>query len=579
MAFDGITVACLRQELSEALTDGKIAKIAQPETDELLFTIKNNKNNYRLLLSANASLPLAYLTESNKPAPLTAPNFCMLLRKRIGNGRITAITQPGLERILVFHIEHRNELGDMCNWKLIVELMGKHSNIIFCNEENRIIDSIKHVSANMSSVREVLPGREYFIPQTMEKADPLTITEDEFYEKVCTRPMPLAKAVYTTLTGFSPLMGEELCHRASMDGGFSAESVDEIGRMHFYQTFKRLMEEIQGPSSCRIYYDGIAPVEFAPTLLTQYATSECVEFESVSSMLETYFSERSLVTRIRQKSTDLRKIVTTALERAGKKLILQEKQMKDTEKKDKYRIYGELLNTYGYSLEGGEKSMKAINYYNGEEIEIPLDPTLSAGENAKKYFERYNKLKRTADALEEQIAETKEDVAHLESISTSLDISLHEEDLMEIREELAEYGYLKSKGPQGKKRIAKNSAPLHYRSCDGFDIYVGKNNFQNELVSFKLGTGNDWWFHAKGMPGSHVLVKNGGKEMSDEAFEEAGRLAAYYSKGRQAPKVEIDYTQKKNLRKPGGGKPGFVVYYTNYSLMASPDISGIEEIR
>ncbi len=578
MAFDGITVACLRRELSEALTDGKIAKIAQPENDELLFTIKNNKNNYRLLLSANASLPLAYLTEANKPAPLTAPNFCMLLRKRIGNGRITSITQPGLERILVFHIEHRNELGDLCSWKLIVELMGKHSNIIFCNEEDMIIDSIKHVSANMSSVREVLPGRNYFIPQTQSKEDPFIITEDDFYEKVCTRPMPLAKAIYTTLTGFSPLMGEELCHRASLDGGFSAESLDEVSRMHLYQTFTRLMEEMQGPPCCRIYYDGDTPVEFSPVELTQYASSRQVECSSVSSMLETYFAERSLVTRIRQKSTDLRKIVSTALERAGKKLILQEKQMKDTEKKDKYRIYGELLNTYGYSLAGGEKSMKAVNYYNGKEVEIPLDPTLSAGENAKKYFDRYNKLKRTAEALEVQIAETKADVEHLESISTSLDISLHEEDLMEIREELTQYGYLKSKGPQGKKRIAKNSTPLHYRTSDGFDVYVGKNNFQNEMVSFKMGTGNDWWFHAKGMPGSHVLVKNGGQEMSDQAFEEAGRLAAYYSKGRQAPKVEIDYTQKKNLRKPGGGKPGFVVYYTNYSLMAEPDIRGIEEV-
>lgn len=580
MAFDGITVSCLKQELIEALTDGKIAKIAQPENDELLLQIKNNKNSYRLLLSANASLPLAYLTETNKPAPLTAPNFCMLLRKRIGNGRITAITQPGLERILVFHIEHRNEMGDLCNWKLIVELMGKHSNIIFCNSEDKIIDSIKHISANMSSVREVLPGRDYFIPQTQEKADPFTITEEEFYQKVCTRPMPLAKAVYTTLTGFSPLMGEELCHRSCIDGGFSAESLDEVSRMHFYQTFKRFMEELSGPSSCHIYYDETdAPVEFAPVELTQYATSESVELDSVSEMLEQYYAQRSLVTRIRQKSTDLRKIVSTALERAGKKLILQEKQMKDTEKKDKYRIYGELLNTYGYSLQGGEKSMKAVNYYNGEEIEIPLDPTLSAGENAKKYFERYNKLKRTADALEEQIAETKADVEHLESINTSLEISLHEEDLLEIREELTEYGYLKYHGTGNKKRIAKKSAPLHYRSCDGFDIYVGKNNYQNELVSYKLGTGNDWWFHAKDMPGSHVLVKNGGKEMSDQAFEEAGRIAAYYSKGRLAPKVEIDYTLKKNLRKPAGAKPGFVVYYTNYSLMAEPDISDIEEIK
>ena len=211
MAFDGITIANIRKELDQALTGGRITKIAQPEADELLITVKNNRDQHRLLLSASASLPLAYLTEQNKQSPMTAPNFCMLLRKHIGSGKILSVVQPGLERILIFTIEHRNELGDLCCKKLIVEIMGKHSNIIFCTEDDKILDAIKHVSLNMSSVREVLPGRDYFIPRTQEKEDPLEITEERFYQTVFTRPCTTAKAIYTTLTGFSPLMAEELC--------------------------------------------------------------------------------------------------------------------------------------------------------------------------------------------------------------------------------------------------------------------------------------------------------------------------------------------------------------------------------
>ena len=258
-------------------------------------------------------------------------------------------------------------------------------------------------------------------------------------------------------------------------------------------------------------------------------------------------------------------------------LTLQ-KQYKDTDKREKYRIYGELLNTYGYSCQPGDTSLKAVNYYNGEEITIPLDGTLSAGENAKKYFDRYGKLKRTREALEELLVETKEEIDHLESISTALDIALDEADLVQLKEELIEYGYIRRKGPTGKKQKI-TSHPFHYRSSEGFDIYVGKNNFQNEELSFKFASGNDWWFHAKGQPGSHVIVKTNGKELPDSVYEEAAALAAYYSKGRQAPKVEIDYTLKKNLRKPNGSKPGFVVYYTNYSMMAEPNIRNLQEIQ
>lgn len=579
MAFDGITIANIVTELNQTITGGKINKIAQPENDELIITIKNQRKQYRLFLSASASLPLIYLTETNKPSPLTAPNFCMLLRKHIGSGKIIAIEQPGMERIIRFTIEHLNELGDLCTKYLIVEIMGKHSNIIFCNEEDQIIDSIKHVSAHMSSVREVLPGRPYFIPETQSKLNPFVLTEEIFQEKIFPRPVNVAKAIYTSITGISPLMAEEVCYRAGIDGGIPTDGLEDVERVHLAHTFLRMVDDIRdGHFEPNIIYKGKEPVEFACFPLSQYQDYRAVSYPSIFPVLETYYAEKNIVTKMRQKTVDLRKIVQNALERNVKKYQLQQKQLKDTEKKEKYRVWGELLNTYGYEVEPGAKSMEALNYYTNEMIQIPLDETMTPQENAKKYFDKYSKLKRTKEALDTLLQETGDEIKHLESIAASLDIASSEEDLVQIKEEMMEYGYVKRKNTGGKK-VKVTSRPYHYISSDGYDIYVGKNNFQNDELSFKFASGNDWWFHAKGQPGSHVIVKSKNEELPDRTFEEAGKLAAYYSNGRQAPKVEIDYTQKKNLRKPTGGKPGFVVYYTNYSLLIEPDITGLQQIQ
>ena len=576
MAFDGITIAAMVQELHKNLDNGRFNKIAQPEADALMITGKGANGQCRLFISASPSLPLIYFTGKNKPSPLTAPNFCMLLRKHLGSARIGNIVQPGLERVVEFELEHLNELGDPCKKYLIVELMGKYSNIIFCDENRMILDSIRHVSSHMSSVREVLPGRDYFLPQTQEKQDPLTITEEAFKESVCKKPCNIAKAIYTTLTGISPLIAEEICYRASIDGSDSAQSLDENEATHLYYTFHRLIEQVQEEDfTPSIIYRDDEPVEYAVLPLTQYGPEyHCQTFESVSEMLETYYASKEILTRIRQKSSDLRRIVQTALERNRKKLVLQQKQMKDTAKKEKYKVYGELINTYGYGLEDGCKSFKALNYYTNEEVTIPLDPTMTPGENAKKYFDRYAKLKRTYEALTDLIEDTQLEIDHLDSIATALDIAETEADLQQIKEEMMESGYIKHK--YSKKKTQGKSRPYHYRSTDGFDIYVGKNNFQNDELTFKFAEGNDWWFHAKGMPGSHVLVKTKTGEMPDRTFEEAGRLAAFYSKGRGNEKVEIDYLQKKNVKKPNKAKPGFVVYYTNYSLTIQPDITGLE---
>lgn len=578
MAFDGITVAAVTRELSAALTGGRITKIAQPEADELLLTIKTPAGANRLYISASASLPLIYLTDENKPSPMTAPNFCMLLRKHIGNGRITNVSQPGLERIIHLDIEHLDELGDLCQKKLIVEIMGKHSNIIFCDEKEMIIDSIKHVNAQMSSVREVLPGRPYFIPDTMEKKDPLGISLEDFREVLLHKPAKLGKAIYTSFTGISPVVAEEICALAGVDSQVTAPDLTDDSLTHLYRQFSYYMEPIRsGDYRPVIYYDGKNPKEFSAVLLSHYARYNTKEFDSISQVLKTYYADKNTLTRIRQKSTDLRHVVQTALERNRKKYDLQSRQLKDTENRDKYKVYGELINIYGYGLPSGSKELTALNYYTDTTITIPLDPVLTPQENAQKYFSRYNKQKRTFEALTKLIEETSEDIRYLESISNALDIAMNEADLAQIKEELVQSGYIRRKA--AKKKIKLNSRPMHYISADGYHMYVGKNNLQNDELTFSFATGNDWWFHAKDAPGSHVIVKTNGDELPDRTFEEAGRLAAYYSKNRGSDKVEIDYVEKKHVKKPNGAKPGFVVYYTNYSLVIDSDISKIKSVQ
>lgn len=576
MAFDGITISALVAEFNDKLLNGRLYKIAQTESDELLLTIKNGKNQYRLLISANASLPLIYLTDKNKPAPLTAPNFCMLLRKHINNGRIISITQPGLERIVDFEIQHLDELGDIKTKHLIIELMGKHSNIIFVNE-GTILDSIKHVNSIMSSVRQVLPGKEYFIPHTSEKLNPLDVEKEVFFKTVFSKPMPLSKAIYTSFTGISPTIAENICYEGKFDSSMPANVLEHgdqnIVWMYFYQLINKVKNCDFIPT---IYEKNGKPEEYGVTILSTYSDCTTTSFESISTLLETYYSKKSLYTRMRQKSVDLRKIVTNALERDNKKYNIQLKQLKDTEKKDKFKEYGDLLTTYGYSIKEGSKEFETVNYYNGETVKITLDPTISPIENAKKYFNKYSKLKRTSEALETIIVETKNSIDYLESINVAIDMATTEDDLKAINEELVQTGFIKKK--HTNKKAKNNSKPLHFISSDGFDIYVGKNNIQNEHLTFKVATGNDWWFHSKSFPGSHVIVKCNNQELPDNTFEEAARLAAFYSKGSNQDKVEIDYIQKKHVKKVAGAMPGFVIYHTNYSMIAEPNIDNIKEI-
>lgn len=577
MALDGITIANIVKEMRDALLGGRIAKIAQPEADELLLTVKAPSGQRRLYISASASLPLVYLTDENKPSPFTAPNFCMLLRKHIANGRIVSITQPSLERIIVLGIEHLDELGDLCRKKLVIEIMGKHSNVIFCDEDDRIIDSIKHVPAQMSSVREVLPGRTYFIPDTMHKADPLTISESDFAVLLRQKPSALSKALYTSLTGISPVVAEEICFLAGLNSALPPSELSDDLMTHLYRQFSLFLDQVREEDfHPAIYYRNNEPQEFASVPLTHLEGCARQEFDTISQVLSSYYAVKNRITRIRQKSADLRHIVQTALERNRKKYDLQARQLKDTDKRETYKVYGELLQTYGYQAEPEAKELEALNYYTNEMIRIPLDPTKTPLENAKRYFEKYNKMKRTYEALSHLIVETRDEISYLESVSNALDIARTEDDLAQVKEELTQSGYVRRKFTKKKEKF--KSTPLHYISSDGYDMYVGKNNFQNEELTFSFASGNDWWFHAKKVPGSHVIVKSRGEEMPDRVFEEAGKLAAFYSKNNGSEKVEVDYVEKKHVKKVKGQKPGFVIYHTNYSLIADTDISMLKEV-
>lgn len=577
MAFDGITIACMVHELSEKLVGGRITKISQPEKEEVLLTVKSLTGQHRLFISASASLPLIYLTEENKPAPMTAPNFCMVLRKYLQGGRVVEISQPGLERVIQIKVEHLDEMGDTCIRVLCFELMGKYSNLILCDDKNVILDSLKHVSAVMSSVREVLPQREYFIPVTVEKKDALTTTYEEFAGLAKESRQAPFKMIYQSYTGISPFMAREMCNNADVDDRIMAGDLEDAVVQRLYDAFDQVINKVKMKdyAPCMVLENGKVK-EFAVMDIPSYPSEQKQSFDSVSKLLFDFYASKNKEDVMRQKSLNLRKTLQTILERDYKKLDLQKKQLQDAGEREKYKIYGELLNAYGYQLQDGAKEAKVLNYYTNEDVTIPLDETLSIKENAVRFFDKYGKMKRTEEALAVQTKENEAEIAYLESVQTFLNLASTKADLQQIQAELSERGFIKKSYDKKNKKVVNK--PLHYVMYDEYDIYVGKNNLQNEEVTFKMANGNDWWFHAKGVPGSHVIVKSRNAnpatewDMPDEVFEAAACLAAVYSKNGGQEKAEVDYIRKKHVKRPGGGEAGFVVYYTNFSMMIETNL-------
>ncbi len=580
MAFDGIVISNIVKDMRERLVGGRIYKIYQPEADEINIVVKNIGTTFRVMLNASATLPLVYFLDENKKNPMTAPNFCMLLRKHIGNGRIIGVSQPDFERIIEIEIEHLDDMGDVCRKKLIVELMGKYSNIIFTDNEGKIIDSIKRIGSNISSVREVLPGREYVLPPN-NKINPLELTREEFVSDILEKPMSVVKSIYSSITGISKEMAEEICYEAGVDGDFSTDSLADTNKEKLWQIFSGIVSDINDGNyaPCIVYNKGV-PIAFSSVYLSMYKDLTVDKFDDISEVLSLFYAQKDTYSRMHQKSTDLRKVLSSLVERTSKKYDIQRKQLKDVEEREKYRIYGELLQAYGHEVKQGDKSITVTNYYDNTEVTIPLDEMLTAVENSNRYFNKYNKMKRTYEASLNLVKESKETLDHLLLLQNSIEMAGSEADIAEIREEMVMAGFLREK--KGKKDGGKQekSKPLHFISSDGFHMYVGKNNLQNDRLTFKTAGPKDIWFHAKEMPGSHVIVKlEGVEDVPDSTYEEAARLAAYYSTGKTSPKVEIDYTRRSNLKKPPESNPGYVIYHTNYSMVAIPDISGIDAVE
>ncbi|MDR0964545.1 MAG: NFACT family protein [Clostridium sp.] len=585
MALDGITIASIVKELKDRCIGARVQKIAQPLPHELILTLKGMNDTIKVYLSADATLPCVCITSKTKPAPLTAPNFCMLLRKYIQNGRIVNIEQPGLERCVHFLIERYDEMGDNRTLRLIIEIMGKHSNIIFVDESGRILDSIKHVNALMSSVREVLPGKQYVPAPDQSKRDLLCETADQVDDLLASSNLRVFEFVYQSYTGISPFLAKYLCGSIQIPEKTPCYELSPQQSIALREALMDLARNIREEDFWPTILLQDTPVEYLVTPLPTWRSDEFIlqHFASASEMLETYYAKRRLEQQRLQQSYDLRQIVSAALEKRLKKRMLYEKNLEDTKDRETYRIYGELLHTYGYMCEERAMQVTVPNYYTDQPLTIPLDPTCGASTNAKLYFDKYNKMKRAQEALTQLIAENETEITYLESILSALEIATSKEDLEPIRQEIAGSGYQKKKNNNANSRNTKGAkpknikqSPLHYRSSDGYDLYVGKNNYQNEELTFTLANGNDWWFHAKGIAGSHVILKTKTQDtIPDRAFEEAAKLAAYYSRARGQAKAQIDYTQKKHVKKPNGAKPGFVIYHTNYSLIADTDISDL----
>ena len=584
MAFDGIVLATLVQELKDTLVGGRIDKIYQIEKDELLLSVRNNSSAYKLLLAANSSYPRLHLSTLSKNNELQPPMFCMMLRKHLGGGRILDIVQPDFERIVELHIEATNELGDKENKRLIIEIMGRHSNIILTKADGTILDSIKHISLDKSSVREVLPNRTYVRPPSQNKRNPLHENVADFLKTLKEKELPTFKALYMSYNGLSPVVSHSICLASGVCDDSLANTLSNDDLMKLYTVFHNLMEKLHTNnfSPCIYLDEQELPMDFYTLPLSIYAPYKKQNFETISEMLEYYYFEKNTRFNVSQKTADIKKLVHNFLERNVRKKQIQEKALDEAANKELYKIYGELLTAYAHSITEGSESFTTMNYYAEpyEDITIPLNPRKSAIQNAQAYFKLYNKAKRTEIAATEQLAIIEEDIAYLQSVLLSLDFLETKEDIAELREELVEMGYLKKRKGNNKRKQNKKTVPfLQFKASSGQLIYVGKNNYQNDELTMKFAKANDMWLHIKAGPGSHVIIRAEGQEgFSDETLLEAATLAAYYSSGKQSSQVPIDYTLKKFVKTVPGAKPAMVIYTQFKTLYVTPTESFIKKL-
>ncbi|MEW6447684.1 MAG: NFACT RNA binding domain-containing protein [Bacillota bacterium] len=572
MPFDGLALSSITRELNSALAGGRIERVYQPGALEIVLAVRRNRERYRLLLSATADAARVHVTAADLRNPEKTPFFCSTLRRHLEGGRITAFTQPDLERILHITVTGTDEVGRPVTYLLVAEIMGKHSNIILVNaEENKIIDAVKRYSHAVSRYREVLPGQPYVTPPPAGKADPLAATEEEFTASVSAQApeTEVAQAVQRLYQGLSLYSAREIVCRAGLSPDLT---VGECGLYEYRRLHASLVKLVSsvtnGFGSPTLMIRNGSPVEFAP--FDPYQENGDKVYALMNEVVDRFYSARTRAALYNAQRRRLEQCVQKEINRLNRKLESVERVLGDPDP-ERYRLYGELLTANLYRLRSGLEEAVLENFYSPDTppVTIPLDPSLTPAQNAQRYFKRYARARAARRHAAQEKERLVEELTYLTGVITAIEQATGLEDLSEVTEELAGQGYLPAETGREKKE-KKEPQPLKLSSTDGFTILVGKNNRQNDYVTFRLAAAGDVWLHARGIPGAHVILKTGGHEPSGEALAEAAALAAYFSQARRSTAVPVDWTRRSNVQRPKGARPGFVTYTGEKTLYADP---------
>ncbi|NLZ47346.1 MAG: fibronectin/fibrinogen-binding protein [Clostridiales bacterium] len=569
MALDGIFLHALCLELKDNILNGKVDKVNQPEKDEIVITFRKENKNIKVLLSASSNYPRIHVTERSKANPIQPPMFCMLLRKYLIGAKLVNIKQINCDRILCLDFESRDEMGFDSIYTLIIEIMGRHSNITLIRKrDNIVMDSIKHITPNINSYRSIYPGINYKFPPESNKLNPLDFSAEANIDLDSSEYISDSNFLSKIFTGVSPLLSKEIItlFQANKD----LNSPDGLKKLLIFS--KNFFQNLTHNSfTYTLYCDSKGNYkDFYCFDLSTMKDYKATKYDNASKLLDVFYYTKDKQDRLNQKSSDLQKLVNNNIDRCKKKSTILKQSLQECSKKDKYKLYGELLTANIYSIKEGDKNIKVYNYYseNEEYVTIPLKENNTPSENIQSYFKKYNKLKKTEEAALEQLEKNEAELEYLQSVLTNIINCDSYDEIEDIRRELVETGYIKFKKSTSKAK-GSQSKPLHFISSDGNDIYVGKNNIQNDYLTLKFADKKDIWLHTKNIPGSHVIIKNN-NNISDKTLEEAAILAAYYSKAKDSTKVPVDYTEVKNVKKPSGAKPGMVIYTTNKTIYVDP---------
>ena len=585
MPLDALCLSGVVHELQNALSGAKIDKIYQPGRDEVVLALRAPAGNVKLLLSANPSHPRAHLTQISRENPDKPPMFCMLLRKHLSGARLLELVQPPMERVVDLRLEALDELGDRVERRLVLEAMGRHSNLILLDGEGRIMDCLRRVDSDMSARRQVLPGLFYRLPPAQEKLDPSSLDRAALESALAAAPeeSQADKWLLDTFGGLSPLICRELAFRAGGATDARLHQMGEGGRSRLLDELEGLLRSVQENSFTPVMLEKEGhPSDFTFQPISQYGPAvSCVPFPSFSALLDRFYEQRENQERVRQRGQDLIRSVTNARDRAARKIGLQEQELAATRDRERLRQFGDIITSNLHAMEKGMSRLTAADFYDPEcpQIHIPLDPHLTPQQNAAKYYKEYNKAKTAESILTLQLEKGRRDLDYLNSVLEAIALAEGERDLQEIRQELTDTGYLRrpSKARDRGKRVA--SKPMEFRSSSGLRISVGKNNTQNDLLTTKQAFKSDLWFHTQKIHGSHVILWTEGGQPDLTSIQEAAQLAAWFSQGRESGKVAVDYTPVKYVKKPGGARPGMVVYTTYETAYVAPDGDLAQRLR